>query len=194
MELITDEGVLQVWDAAHCPDPIPDGFAACLVYVGGTSAAHVWDDAELARVAHLPRLPVWVPTPGHDNPRQVAIEAAHRLAHLGVPDHPDACGNRPALLWDMETGKEPDPSWYDHAANALWHRGYANLGYASPNVARALPIRSGIVVARPDTQPVIGPLRGELGTQYSWGFRTPGGTIDRSVFRESALGRFWMPS
>lgn len=193
MEQIADEAVVPVFDGMHCPDPVPPGFAGCLVYIGGSSAAHVWDDQELARVAHLPRLPVWVPTPGQDNPRQAARMAADRLRTLGVPDREDACGRRPALLWDMETGREPDPGWYSIAADYLWHCGYANLGYASLNVARALPTRSGIVLALPDGKPELTGLTGEVGHQYAFDLRMPGGTIDSSVFRASTLAHFWLP-
>lgn len=193
MEQTLNEAVLQGFDARLCPDPVPDGMAFVMPYIGGSSASHVWTGAELARVAHLPRLPIWVPTPGTDNPRQAALGAVSVMRSLGIPPGPRLCHEQCALLWDMETGTEPDPRWYNTAADVLWSHGYANVGYASPDVAAHLPIRSGLIVARPGTPPAVGPMAGEIGTQYRWGERTPGGTIDLDVLRESALRLLWLP-
>lgn len=194
MESAINEQTVQVWDRAHCPSPLPDGYGACGVYIGGSSATHIWDDAELASVAHLPRLPIWVPTPGHENPRQVAMQAVSRLRELGVPSVADDCGRRPAMVWDMETGRDTDGAWLDIAANYLHAHGYLNLVYASLSVITLLPSRAGRWLALPDGLNRLTGLPDELGKQYRWAVPTPGGTIDASVFRLSALGMFWQPS
>lgn len=194
MESPLNEGTVQVWDRATCPDPLPDGYAACMPYIGGSSASHVWDATELARVEHLPRLPIWVPTPGQENPRQVAMQAVHRLHQLGVPAVADSCGRRPALLWDMETGRDTDAPWLNIAADYLHAHGYLNLVYASLDVITLLPSRSGRILARPDGINRLTGLPDEVGKQYRWGVPTPGGTIDATVLRETALQMFWQPS
>src|SRR5215470_12120305 len=81
---------LAMFDAAHCPDPVPTGYDVAAVYAGGSSATHAWSQAELDRVAHLLRLPVWVPTPGHENPEHVAGEFVVWLREHGVPNSQEA--------------------------------------------------------------------------------------------------------
>lgn len=193
MESAINEGTVQVWDRSHCPDPLPDGYGACGVYIGGSSASHAWTDAELARVAHLPRLPIWVPTPGLENPRQVAMQALRRLRDLNVPPVTGVCGQRQVLVWDMETGRDTDAGWLDIAANYLHAHGYLNWVYASLSVITLLPSRAGRWLALPDGLNRLTGLGDEVGKQYRWAVATPGGTIDASVFRETSLAHFWQP-
>lgn len=183
-----------VWDAEFCPDPIPDNLAACMIYIGGSSAAHVWDADELARVAHLPRLPIWVPTPGQENPRHVAALADRRMTELGIPRGLTGDGDKAGLMWDMETGKEPDPRWLELAADRLTRRGRANLPYGSPDTVFAYEDRAGYVVATDSGAPNPYPHPDVLGTQYAFDVPTPGGLVDLSVFTKDSLRYFWQPA
>lgn len=194
MEPATATDLIRVWDAEYCPDPLPDGFDACMIYIGGSSAAHIWDDDELARVAHLPRLPVWVPTPGQENPRQVALQVDRRLTDLGIPRGPQPDGEKVGVMWDMETGREPDPRWLNIAAATLTRRGRANLPYGSRDTLFAEPPRAGYVVATDDHNPELYPHVHSIANQYWFDLDTPGGLIDVSVFTRASLRYFWHPA
>src|SRR5215472_7517315 len=139
--------VVKGFDAAHCPDPVPAGYEWCMVYAGGTSATHAWEQAELALVRHLPRLPVWVPTPGSDDPVNAAQLFVAWLKAHNVP--PVRGGEHTRVMWDMETGREPDPEWLKKAASVLALAGYFNLVYGSIDTLFGQPARSGYVVANP---------------------------------------------
>lgn len=193
MEQIINEPTAEGWDSAFCPDPAPTGYDWAEVYIGGSSATHRWDDQELARVEHMPRLPVWVPTPGYESPRQVALQAAARMRALGIVEGPGSCGEHPCLMWDIETGKFPDPDWYNTAADVLWSQGYGNIGYGSLSTCQQLPVRSGLIIALPGTPPVVDTLPGQVGTQYRWGVPVQGGKIDQDVLRASAMKLLWQP-
>lgn len=183
----------QVWDAEDCPDPIPDGYDACMIYVGGSSAAHVWTDEELARVAHLPRLPVWVPTPGQDNARAVALEVKERLRVLGVPRYRQDTGERVAVMWDLERGTLPDPGWVRTVCNHLAADGWSNLIYGSTSWVFQEPPRDGYVVATNDGINEVYPHAHAVANQYRFDLEVPGGTIDVSCFNRDTLARFWHP-
>jgi len=185
------------FDAEFCPDPVPSGYSWCMVYAGGSSAAHVWTAAELARVAHLPRLPVLVPTPGVDVPETAAAEFLDWLQAEQVSPG-NQFGVRQLVLWDLETGKAggDDPGWYKTAANLLAARGYDNASYGSVDTlfgAQPLPIRSGFVVADWTGTPHLYQAAGVLGTQYATDVETSGGAIDISVLSSAAMGQLWRP-
>ncbi len=182
-----------VWDASHCPNPLPDGYAACMGYLGGSSAAHEWTNEEWDAVRHMPRLPVWVPTPGVDNPRQSALACVRRLAELGVPRADQQGGRHVTVLWDLETGTEPDPGWANHAADVLLAHGYFNLIYGSTAWIFGNPSRAGYVVADPTGSAHMYLHPDVSGTQYAWGIQTAGGAIDASLFTLDAIAKFWRP-
>jgi hypothetical protein len=193
---VTDPGLAHGFDAAYCPDPIPAGYTWCMVYAGGSSAARPdgWTTAELARVEHLPRLPVWVPTPGSDNPRQAAIMFRQWLGDHGVPAAQENGGEHVRVMWDLETGTEPDPRWVTIAADYLLQAGYFNLIYGSPSWLFGQPRRAGYMVADPDGIPLLYPHAGVVGTQYAWNVATPGGPIDANVLLAGVRQRLWQPA
>ena len=161
-------------------------------YLGGSSAFHVWTDAERKRLAAsgLKTMPIWVPTPGFDNPRQVALQAAAAMAAAGYPPH-----HRPwfrPLMWDLETGIEPDPGWMRVAAATLHARGYDNLLYGSVDGSRifAEPLGPGYsryIVAYYDDIPQLYPHPGVVGKQYTANVSVPGGQVDLDVVDASLL-------
>ena len=184
------------WDAAFCPDPAPDqddGYIWCEVYIGGSSATrrNGWDDpTEINRVADLPKLPVWVPTPGFDNPRQSALDCLAALRRYGVP-----AWARPwrAVMWDMETGILPDPAWFKVAHSVMVAAGYGTVSYGSTAWVFGEPNYMGMIVAQPDGDPSLELLRLAhresliVGKQYRWGVRVPGGVVDQDVLAASFL-------
>src|SRR5258708_8027882 len=119
----------EMFDAAFCPAPVPAGFPACMVYAGGSSASHPWTARELALVAHLPRLPVWVPTPGTDNPRQAGLTFVAWLAANKVPAVAPKGEHTPGM-WDLETGRVPYPRWGNNPCKVLKAHRYFNPNYA----------------------------------------------------------------
>jgi len=174
------------WDAAYCPDPIPEGYTYAKVYIGGSSAYRVWTAAERARVSSMRVMPIWVPTPGTDNPRQVAIQAADVLKSIGVPAF-----ERPfrALMWDLETGREPDPGWLTTAANTMASLGYDNLIYGSVDGSGlfSYPQRLGYVVPDPTGEPHMYNHAGVVETQYAQNVSVPGGQVDLDMLDDSIL-------
>jgi len=175
------------FDAEFCPDPVPSGYQWCMVYAGGSSAAHPWDSAELARVAHLPRLPVWVPTPGTDNPVTAAAELMAWLRGHKVP-----AGTH--VMWDMETGQEPDPQWLGKAADAVRKAGWLNLIYGSVSSIFGQPRRDGYVVANPTGQPHMYAAANVRATQYSFNVTEPGGQIDQDLMAVDLVRQLWKPT
>ena len=169
------------WDAAFCPDPPPleaggKPMTFNEIYIGGSSAFHVWTAAEVERLdgLGLVQLPVWVPTPGADNPRQAALQAASILHDLGVPAYASPWR---VLMWDLETGSPAIyGSWLTAAADTLASRGYGSLSYADlANGVLSLPQRTGRIVAHWDGQPVL--ESGQLGHQYQPGVSVPGAEL-----------------
>lgn len=182
------------FDAAHCPNPVPPGYRWCMVYAGGSSATHAWDDQELQLVAHLPRLPVWVPTPGSDNPHTAAEQLIDWLAAHGVPAATQPTDPRVHVMWDMETGKEPDPTWANLAADDLDQAGYSNLVYGSKATLFGQPRRDGYVVADPTGVAHLYPRPGVRATQYAFDVQTPGGTIDQDAMERDLVSGLWLPA
>jgi hypothetical protein len=181
------------WDAAFCPDPAPTEINGRRMsyagfYLGGSSAFHVWSDAERRRLdaAHLKAMPIWVPTPGSDNPRQVALAAASAMQSVGIPNHATPWR---VLMWDLETGTEPDPPWLNIAADTLASRGYGSLVYGSPGGSGLFSYapRSGYVVASFDGQPSLYNHPNVVGKQYAANVAVPGGEVDLDVVASSLL-------
>jgi hypothetical protein len=162
------------WDAAFIPrvPPAAPGFQFAEVYVGGSSAFRVAPDDELARVAHLPVLPIWVPTPGLDNPAQTAMAAAARLEALGIPRYAKPYR---AMMLDLETGIEPDPPWVSAFAARFVSQGYDTIPYGSPSTIFRQPQRLGYAVASPTGRPHMYPHAGVILTQ--WAFDVPMGGV-----------------
>lgn len=181
------------WDAAFCPDPVPTEINGRRMayggfYLGGSSAYRTWPDNERRRLAasRLKAMPIWVPTPGSDNPRQVALQAAAALKAVGIPAH--ATPFR-ALMWDLETGTEPAPQWLTVAANTLASQGYDNLVYGSPGGSQIFsePARLGYLVAYYDRVPSLYPHPNVIGKQYEANVSVPGGQVDLNVLESSIL-------
>jgi hypothetical protein len=180
------------WDAAFCPDPLPPGHWA-EVYIGGSSAfrRNGWDDTEVSLVAHLPKLPVWVPTPGHENPRQSALACVSALQRYKVPHHATPWRT---VLWDLETGVEPDPAWFAVARTTMEAHGYGTMSYGSTAWVFGEPNYTGMIVADWDGDPRLDSLRTAhpqaliVGKQYRAGVREPGGTVDLDSLDESVMG------
>jgi len=189
MTLITAPG----WDAAPVPDPAPDqddGYTWCEVYIGGTSAFHVWTQTEINRVDDLPKLPVWVPKPGFDNPRQSALGCVAALKARGVPAYATPWR---AVLIDLETGKEPDQPWLAAFQAVTVQYGYGIWPYGSTAWIFGYQDYSGLLVAHYDGSPdleafrVAHPGRHIVGKQYKAGVSVPGGTVDLDVLDAAAL-------
>jgi hypothetical protein len=181
------------WDAAFCPDPAPkviDGQAQSYggFYLGGSSAFRVWTDVERRRLAGsgLRGMPIWVPTPGWDNPRQVALQAANALRVVGVPAFASPWR---VLMWDFETGVEPDPAWFSVAHDTLVGRGYASLVYGSPVGSGLFSYQpgTGYMVADWDGVPELYPHPHVAGKQYRAGVAVPGGEVDLDVVAGTVL-------
>lgn len=181
------------WDAAFCPDPPPRQtnlarFSYGAMYLGGSSAFHVWNVAErqLLAASGLPVVPIWVPTPGSDNPRQVGMQAAAALADEDIP--PYATPWR-VLMWDLETGVEPDPPWLEIAANTLEAHGYGSLVYGSELGSGLFSYapRSGYVLAHYDGLAQLPPRADVIAKQYAANQVVPGGRVDLNVARPQLL-------
>jgi len=181
------------WDAAYCPDPAPTNIngrrmAYAGFYLGGSSAFRTWTDGERRRLAasRLRAMPIWVPTPGSENPRQVALQAIDALKAVRIPPH--ATPFR-AMMWDLETGLEPDSQWLTIAANTLAFYGYDNLVYGSPDGSQIFsePPRLGYIVAFYDGRPSLYPHPGAVGKQYQANVSVPGGQVDLNVLDSSIL-------
>ncbi len=181
------------WDAAYCPDPVPTTIngrrmAYAGFYLGGSSAFRAWPDNERRRLAasRLRAMPIWVPTPGSENPRQVALQAAAALRAVGIPAH--ATPFR-ALMWDLETGVVPATQWLTIAANTLASQGYDNLVYGSPDGSQifSVPARLGYIVAFYDGRPSLYPHPGAVGKQYEPNVSVPGGQVDLNVLESSIM-------
>jgi hypothetical protein len=181
------------WDAAFCPDPVPTEINGRRMsyggfYLGGSSAFHVWSDAERRRLnaSRLKCMPIWVPTPGTDNPRQVALAAAAAMGSVGIPNHATPWR---VLLWDLETGTEPDPPWLNIAADTLASRGYGSLVYGSPGGSGLFSYapRSGYLVASFDGTPSLYQHPNVVGKQYQANVTVTGGEVDLDVVTPSVL-------
>lgn len=186
---------ITMYDAAFLPLPVPTGADAWMVYAGGSSATRRdgWRPGELTAVEHLPRLPVWVPTPGLDNPRQAGLAFVAWLTQHNVPATNKA-GEHTLVMWDLETGREPYPRWVNTACDVLKAHGYYNLIYGSISTLFGQPARSGYFVADPTGQPHLYAHEQVVGTQYQWGVKVPGGVVDKSLFVRSLADQLWQPA
>lgn len=170
------------FDSAFCPVPVPgeQEFEVVSFYIGGSSAFHVWDAQERALIKGRVTLPIWVPTPGLDNPTQVAQGIAHTMRSLGIPS-----GATPyrAVMWDMETST--DAEWLTLACNRLASLGYDSYIYGSASSVLQLPQRSGYIVADPTGHVHLYDHAGVVGTQYAWDVQVTGGQVDADVYLTS---------
>ena len=205
---MSDVQVLGV-DAAFCPDPFPATLGGqpvrwCEVYIGGTSAFHVWTEAERDRVDHLPKLPVWVPTPGLDNPGQSAQACLAELRAAGVPAHAKPYR---AVMVDLETGTaDPsrglaDPAWLAAFRLRILAAGYDTMPYASMSVVFKYPAYTGRIGACWDGTPAF-TCNGEqlagtiVGKQYLAEVAVPGGFVDVDVLDLAVMPHLglWTPA
>lgn len=182
------------WDAAFCPDPLPEDSVGtiCQVYVGGTSAYRTWTPGERSRVAHMPKLPVWVPTPGTDNPRQEALAFLRELELLGWGPS-TASGDRLYVMVDLETGKEPDAGWLDVFASYIWSAGLSTLEYGSREWIYGYHPKEGRIIADPDGVASLSGLPAHtIGKQYQQNVPVPGGKVDLDVYDARILSHLWI--
>ena len=183
---------VQSFDAAHCPDPAPTGYEGALVYAGGSSATHAWTAEEIARAAGVVKwlLPVWVPTPGTDDPVTAGRDFVAWLKAHNVPTSTEA-EHQVHLLWDLETGKEPDAAWADQACRVTTKAGWNNLIYGSLSVIFQQPVRNGYFVADPTGQPHMYHHQDVKATQYAFNVKVRGGVIDQSLVSVELANQMW---
>jgi hypothetical protein len=192
-DAVSSTSLVNGWDAAFCPDPVPtviNGLRMSYAgfYLGGSSAYHVWSDSERRRLnaSGLRALPIWVPTPGSDNPRQVGLAAAAAMGAVSIPNHATPWR---VLMWDLETGVQPDPSWLNIAADTLASRGYGSLVYGSPGGSGLFSYasRTGYVVASFDGNATLYPHANVVGKQYQANVSVSGGSVDLDVLQSGTL-------
>ena len=134
---------------------------------------------------------MWVPTPGVDNPRQSALSCIRACQAYGVPAHATPWRT---VLWDLETGTEPDPPWFAAARTVMEAHGYASMSYGSSGWAFGEPNYLGLIIALPGTSFTLDQVRsahvGHLiaGIQDRFGVQVPGGVIDTDQ-----LDAAWLP-
>lgn len=197
------------FDAARCPDPVPVTIGGeqvrwCEVYIGGSSAFHVWDEVERDRVDHLPKLPVWVPTPGVDNPYHAAMACLEALRAAGVPGYAKPYR---AVMVDLETGSadpslgRADPGWLAAFRSRIIAGGYDTMPYASASVVFRYPAYTGRVMACWDGSQQF-TCNGEqlpgtvVAKQYVAEVQVPGGFVDLNVMGLASLPHLglWTPA
>lgn len=167
------------WDAAFCPNPLPDtlNFGEWNeVYIGGSSALrrNGWGTAEVQLVQGRKCLPVYVPTPGIDNPRQAALDCIQQLRRYHVPSFASPWR---AVMWDLETGILPDPAWFNVVHSVMIAAGYGTVSYGSVLGSFAFnePNFMGIIIAHYDGIPDFTELQQQhpsaliVGKQYQAG-------------------------
>jgi hypothetical protein len=188
------------FDAAFCPNPVPleiggQPIGWCEVYIGGSSAErrNGWSAAELVRVEHMAKLPVWVPTAGVDNPNQAGSACVSALRAFRVPAF--ATPWRWVLV-DLETGaaaNQADPAWLAPFRARLEAAGYDTVTYASMSRVCGYPAYSGRLGACWDGVPDLATCAGEhvpcslVGKQYAAEVHTPGGPVDLDVIADIYL-------
>lgn len=183
------------WDAAFCPNPIPDdlNFGPWNeVYIGGSSATrrNGWNTGEMSLVRNRKCLPVYVPTPGFDNPRQAALDCIANLQRYHVPANASPWR---AVMWDMETGVLPDPAWFTVVHSVMVAHGYGTVSYGSRAWVFGEPNYMGMIVADPDDNPDFTDLQLQhpqaliVGKQYNWNVTFDGNPIDLDSVRSDFL-------
>lgn len=182
------------FDAAFCPNPVPasiDGLPVewCEVYIGGSSAErrNGWSAAELVRVEHLPKLPVWVPTPGADNPNQSASACLNALRAFRVPAFASPWR---AVMVDLETGAaahSADQAWLAQFRARIEAGGFDTMPYASVSLVCGYQPYIGRLGACWDGSQDLGRCGAELvpcalvGKQYAAEVPLGGGPVDLDV-------------
>jgi hypothetical protein len=164
-----------------------------MVYIGGTSATRAWDGAEIARVAHMPKLPVWVPTPGIDNPRQAGQACVAALKARGITPV-NGQGQRQWVLVDLETGREPAAAWLKVFVRPVFQAGYSIPRYGSVDGSHIFDYEPGTVgywVAFYNFKPELYNHANVIATQFADQVQTPGGVVDQSVMVPAGLKNLW---
>lgn len=130
-----------MFDAAHPPTHMPDGYSVAAGYLGGnTVAEHVWTDEQWATFKGIKKLPIFVPrialhnTPANQTGAADAEQVAAELGRLNVP-------YTNAVALDMETVVSPEyvnafntelkAKGYDH----VWVYGSASTVFGNPPCA-----------------------------------------------------------
>jgi hypothetical protein len=135
-----------MFDAAHPPTHMPEGYSVAAGYLGGNTAAeHVWSDEEWAMFKGIKKLPIFVPrialhnSEANQTGTEDAEQVAGELARLNVPF-------TNAVALDMETVVSVQ---YVDAFNAVLHaRGYEHLWvYGSADTVFGNPECGGYWVA-----------------------------------------------
>jgi hypothetical protein len=161
--------LIKCFDASEqIPPSAPSGCEACLGYIGGATALHVWTLAEWKRFGHLIQFPCWIADFSGDPVKQgqQAAEAASKL------------GWRPGrgIVLDMESTSDKSflTKWADEVHKAkfvtIWYGSRAVSGQAS-DYKRWLADPDGIAALVPGFDAV----------QYEWNVQVPGGVVDLSV-------------
>lgn len=188
------------FDAAFCPNPVPSSIGGqpvhwCEVYIGGSSASrpHGWSAAELVRVEHLAKLPVWVPTPGYENPDHAAQLCLAALRAFRVPAFASPWR---AVLVDLETGlaaTEADQSWLAPFRARIEAGGYDTMTYASTSRICGYQAYTGRLGACWDGSQDLTRWNRELagcalvGKQYAAEVQLSGGAVDLDVLDEGHM-------
>jgi hypothetical protein len=177
-----------MFDCAYLPDEVPGGFDAAAFYFGG-DALHVWPKADVDRVAHLHRLPIWV----RSNPvdRAQGVQDGHNalaaLHALGVPAHHGI-----AVALDLETATCPD--YVDGFNSVMEWAGFGTMPYGSLDSIFGNPVCAGYWTADPNGVPHITDHPHVPATQYLWNKQEPGGKVNESRVHWWFLEhRLWKP-
>lgn len=195
IDIAATPNLIKGWDAAFCPNPLPDtlNFGEWNeVYIGGSSALRRqgWGLSEMQLVANRKCLPVYVPTPGFDNPRQAALDCIQQLRRYHVPAYATPWR---VVMWDMETGIEPDAAWFTVVHSVMIANGYGTSSYGSRSWAFGEPNYMGLIIADYDGNPDFSALQQQhpgaliVGKQYAAGINIPGGQIDLDAITSGFL-------
>jgi hypothetical protein len=167
-----------MFDAAHPPTHMPDGYSIAAGYLGGnTPAEHVWTDEEWALFKGIKKLPIFIPRfalnpiPANQTGTEDGETVGNELARLNVP-----VTNAVAL--DMETTVSVE--YVDAFRAVLQARGYNYLWvYGSADTVFGNPVCSGYWVADFTGEPFMYDHPDVRATQYM-----AGAVIDSSTVKD----------
>jgi Domain of unknown function (DUF1906) len=161
--------LVKCFDASdQIPSAAPSGCEACLGYIGGTKALHIWTLAEWQQFGHLIQFPCWV-ADFSGNAGQQGSQAAAAATKLGWRAHR-------AIVLDMEAVDNPSflSAWAAEVRKAeftpVWYGSRSSSAQASAYIRW---------LADPDG--VAGLESGFHAVQYDWNVTVPGGVVDLSV-------------